>query len=239
VRPHSADRLSLRNYGFGKQIDLASRRNAGLSGEGNDLMCASLTEYEQWVLDTQDFYNPQVTNTRRFRDESQEVDRLRARQPVSPTAGVSIVDEWNTLTLIDRSYDPPLKLGTLSYAMTNASSLNLRLPFDENGMAIFNTMSDTNGNKVLSIYGFYSKYDKSIKGIGSRLLRGLLELAEIGDCGHIVVENSINDPVYESFGFKPIGYSNFYMSREKLKKRLARGLMPLPACRVASAEAPW
>ena len=106
-------------------------------------------------------------------------------------------------------------------------------------MEIFGTMNDLGGNKILLVGGFYSDFDDTTKGIGSRLLKGLLELADVGDCGHIVILNSINDPVYVSFGFKPLGNSHFYMSRKKLKARLARGLMPLPGCKVASAESPW
>jgi hypothetical protein len=131
------------------------------------------------------------------------------------------------------------ELGWLGCHLCRIGEVKLQLTLDEDGCTTLCTETVKNDARVLVVGSFYSNFEHTMKGIGSTLLKGLLELAEGGDCDHIVIAGSINDEVYEAFGFKALGDSCFYMSTQKLRKRLARGLMPLPGCRVAPAEAPW
>jgi len=77
---------------------------------------------------------------------------------------------------------------------------------------------------VVKIGGFFSTEEHRIKGIGSALMRRLLELADGHDCDYIFVESGINHEVYEAFGFELIDpiVETWAMKRSALGARLAQ-----------------
>lgn len=94
--------------------------------------------------------------------------------------------------------------------------------------------------RILIIYSFYSNYEHVLKGIGSALLRAMVQICEQNDCQYVVVVGGINHEVYSAFGFDMIdNLETWCISLIKLRHRLARPMPPLAGRHRASAEAPF
>lgn len=144
-------------------------------------------------------------NTDRFWREMKALETARRRNSPDPQllrVSVSAGSYGGTIELnCQHPTAGPELLGSLSYlfAPLNATKVGgaANQPPAVAGLLITH-------KPVIIIHSFYSEYQNELKGIGSRLLAELVEIAQSHDSDHVFVYSGINPAVYEAFGFKLI-----------------------------------
>lgn len=190
------------------------------------------------------------SNSARFRREQQERDRLARRAPL-PAGSRKVPSrptptDTHTLELRGFLQGKDRKLGDIGYQCGNANTLQLpwlagsapELFAPVPGIGDEEHPRICGMPRLLIIHSFYSSYEHVLKGIGSALLRAMVQLCEQNDCQYVVVMSGINHEVYSAFGFDMVDdFDTWCISLTKLRHRLARPMPPLAGRRRASAEA--